>query len=77
MQTAAMTVEITTSKASSGAPFTNVCYRINGVNYPITGPSAAFQGSRYLYIEASGRPAGQVARYVNIRAGQPVKSPGT
>ncbi len=30
--------------------------------YPVTGPDGAQEGAYYLYIEASGRPANDVAR---------------
>ena len=36
--------------------------RINGRQYPVTGPEYAMSGSYYLYAEASGRGQQQVAR---------------
>ena len=44
-----------------------ISFRINNVNFPVTGPSGAFQGSRYLYVEASGQGSGQTARYCTKR----------
>jgi len=38
--------------------------RINGGMCPVTGPSSAEQGFYYLFTEATGRNAGDLARFV-------------
>ena len=46
--------------------------RINGIKYPVTGPSSAREGEYYLFTEASGRRRGDIARYAD--SGIPLRS---